>query len=94
MTIPETKITIRTATGAHEFNGSDFLEKPVENADFVTLRSEPFDGWQTAYSLGISPAEPGFDMIMLAIGEHVQTPEGLAFRLSSEAVSTYSDFNG
>ncbi|MFJ7141250.1 hypothetical protein [Pseudomonas protegens] len=94
MTIPETKVTIRTATGSHEFSESDFLEKPADGADFVTLRSPPFDGWETAYSLDISPAYPGFEILMLAIGKHVRTNDGLAFRVSNGVVTAYRDING
>lgn len=93
MSQPETKIIIHTAMGKREFSESDFLENPAKAAGFLTLRSTPFEGWQTAYSLDISPADIGFNMLMLAVGEHVETADGLAFRLSVDSVGRYSDFN-
>lgn len=94
MPLPEIKIIIRTANGHREFVESDFLEKPADAVGFLNLRSAPFDGWQTAYSVDISPADVGFGMLMLAVGEHVETAQGLAFRLQVGTVNRYSDFNG
>lgn len=93
MPLTEIKVIIRTANGHHEFAEADFLEKPSDAVGFLNLKSAPFDGWQTAYSIDISPADTGFGMLMLAVGEHAETPQGLAFRLQAGTVNGYSDFN-
>lgn len=94
MTKADTKITIFTPNSHHEFSHSELFEIPDEHTTQITVKSDPFDGWETANSAEITSEGSISDMLILAVGKHLRTPDGLSFRIERSGVVAYDDFKG
>lgn len=93
MNISTTKFTIHTAKGNQEFGEFDFQKRPSEEDAFITLKSAPFEGWHTAFSIEAHSAGADSELIMLAVGNHVQTANGLVFCVKRLRVTAFEDFS-